>query len=160
MTILDELKAFAEKSSSNLAVDLFMQAQQDCKLHYYQKYGYFTAERALYEQRVDTIINGVVETTNIANPGDYIVTGRQNEMYVLSPEKMDQRYRYVSGKLYEAVGNCYAFKYLGRSFTFMAPWGEEMICNYHDYICSTGVDGSDVYRIEQSAFLSTYRLVG
>ena len=160
MSAFSKLKALMELASSNKAVEYFLQAIKDKSIKKYRKFGVVTAIKATAEQQVRTVIDGKVETTNVAHPGDYIVTGASGEKYVLTSEKMKSRYKKIADNQYEAIGECFAVKYNGKSFKFTAPWGEDMICNNGDYICSTILDGSDVYRIEKEVFKKTYKLAG
>lgn len=164
MNVIDKLQAFYDGSSStpNKAVDYYQRARELGHIRRYEKFGQVKARQATELERVETIIDGIVETTNAAKPGDWIITGVKGEHYVLTDEKFKSRYRHVAKDIYEATGFCWAVKYDGPSFTFEAPWGEQMVCNKHDYICSTTYDDDqgdkDVYRIERQAFLATYRL--
>ncbi len=161
MSVIDTLIALMEKASpDNQAVTYFLNAVKANKVKTYQKFGTVTAIKATSKQSVKTVIDGKTETTNVANIGDYIVTGASGEKYVLTADKFKSRYKKVKDNIYEAVGECNAVKYVGKAFKFKAPWGEDMICENGDYICSTALDGSDVYRIEKEVFKKTYKLKG
>lgn len=151
-------------ASANKGVTYFMDAVRAGSVKKYSKYGTFDVTFSPVEQEVVTSINGEVETKNTAKVGDAIVTGPQGEKYVLSVDKLKSRYTFVSRskngvEKWKANGTCYATPYHGKTFTFKAPWGEDMLCKSGDFICSTSTDGSDVYRIEKTVFLSTYREV-
>jgi hypothetical protein len=102
----------------------------------FKKFGDFRFEVATEEQEVVTEINGEVETKNVAKVGDYILTGAAGEKYVLKPETFQKRYKVVvinndRGNLEEiatATGTCFGNVYNDNPFTFMASWGEKMIC--------------------------------
>lgn len=159
MTVLETLQRLMETSAkpSNLAVDYFLKSLKKGQVKEYRKFGTVKAIVAKKEQKVDTIIDGKLETTNIAKPGDYIVTGPKGEKYVLSADKIKTRYKHVEGDTYKAIGNCYAVEYKGKSFKFNAPWDELMTCHDGDFIASTKQDGTDVYRIEKEVFQQTYK---
>lgn len=157
MYVVDKLQRFFDGSSDNPAIDYFLKALDAEKVIFYNKVGDVQAAKALVETRVVTIIDGEQETVNTAKPGDYIVTGARGEKYVLAPEKFENRYKHKGGNVWSATGGCYAVQYEGPTIAFKAPWGEDMICNDQDYICSTVLTGDDVYRIERLAFLETYR---
>lgn len=154
---LTAMKTLMDSSSVNPAVSYFLDAVHKGTFRSYNKYGQVKAMKVLQPTKVVTVIDGKTETTNMANVGDYIVTGARGEQYVLTAAQLAKRYQHVKGDVYNAVGHCYAIKYKGKKFSFRAPWGEDMICEPNDYICSTALDGTDVYRIEKTAFLSTYR---
>lgn len=128
----------------------------------FDKFGNFIVTKAYAGQKIDTVINGVKETTNTAKEGDNIVTGISGETYLIDDKKLQSRYEFVAktpeGDSYRATGHCFSVKYHGPSFTFTAPWGEEMICDEGDFIASTSKDNlDDVYRIEADAFEKTYK---
>lgn len=152
---------------TNRAVELFLMAKEDDYLHEYKKVGRVRVQAILPGTEVVTTIKGEKETTNVAKVGDVLVIGSFEEQYLLSNTKLKDRYKFLEitkgGKeeVWEAVGKCWAVKYVGLdSFMFNAPWDEQMVCNPGDYICSTKLDGTDVYRIEKDVFKKTYRLVG
>jgi len=152
---------------TNRAVKLFLMAKEDEYLNEYKKIGRVRVQAIKPGTKVDTIINGKKETTNIAKVGDVLITGSAGEQYLLSNSKLKDRYKFLEiepkgvAEIWEATGKCYAVKYVGLdTFVFEAPWGEEMLCEPGDYICSTKLDGTDVYRIEKEVFKKTYRLVG
>lgn len=112
--------------------------------------------------KVDTIIDGKLETTNTSKDGDYLIIGTKGEKYLIDKDKFKKRYAFVTrtplGDKYKAIGNVFAIKYEGPTFKFKAPWGEDMLCESGDYICSTSMSNlDDVYRIEKDAFVKTYR---
>ena len=156
----DKLQRFFDGASDNPAISYFLRALDGNEVAYFKKVGEIKANKALVETSVVTTIDGEQETINTANVGDYIVTGAAGERYVLTADKLESRYKHKGGDTYIATGGCYAVQYEGASFTFKAPWGEDMICNSGDYICSTVTNGDDVYRIEQSVFNKTYHKIG
>ena len=151
---------------TNRAVELFLMAKEDDYLHEYKKVGRVRVQAILPGTKVDTIINGKKETTNTAKVGDVLITGEAGEQYLISNSKLKDRYKFLEivkgGKeeIWEATGKCWAVKYVGMdTFVFEAPWDEKMVCNPGDYICSTSLDGADVYRIERNVFKKSYRLI-
>lgn len=125
----------------------------------FKKFGTFKFEVANTSYVLYTIINGVCETTNNVNPGDYVVTGPLNEQFALKPETFRKRYRVVAGNVAEAIGECFGAPYIGKSFNFTAPWGELTLCENNDYLVSPDDSFSSAYRIEAEAFAKTYRPV-
>lgn len=106
----------------------------------YHKFGSVKARLAKVGEKIDTIIDGKIETTNMAKENDVIVTGIKGEKYIIKKDKFLIRYKGPNlsskDKTYEAIGHCFAIKYLGRSVKFKASWGEEMILNKGDYLIS------------------------
>lgn len=129
----------------------------------YVKYGQFLIRKVDKKENITTRIRGKVETTNTAKAGQYIVKGVHGEIYVLTEDQVNKRYKYLrdyddKSKIYEAVGEVYAVKYTGPPFLFKAPWGENMLCESGDYIASPKLHSyDDVYRIERTAFTKTYK---
>ena len=125
----------------------------------YKKYGTFTFEVANTSYLLYTYINGVCETTNTVNPGDYVITGPLNEQFALKPETFQKRYRIVGDNVAEATGECFGAPYKGESFDFTAPWGELTLCENNDFLVSPDDSFSSAYRIEGEVFAKTYRPV-
>ena len=115
-----------------------------------------TARPAVAGEVIDTIINGEVETSNTANEGDMIITGLAGEEYIISGNKFHKLYVLVSGNTYQTKPDSVQAVEVSDSFSFLAPWGSEMICNVGDYIVYRSQE--DVYRIERTEFLKTYTL--
>ncbi|WOL24395.1 hypothetical protein fHeYen902_049c [Yersinia phage fHe-Yen9-02] len=132
--------------------------------HKYKKYGHVLARQSSGGETVVTEIGGKVETQNVTKSTDMIVTNPGGEKYVIDIDKFKKRYSGPSpdahDQKYSATGTCYAFGYKGPSLQFIASWGEPMILNSGDYLCSiTFEPNGDIYRIEKQAFLDTYRRV-
>ena len=121
---------------------------------------------AIVEKRmiVETILDGVLETRNVARRGDIIVSGTKDERYVISIKKFIELYdvndriaiprqnpRWVARVGHRDFLNA-GIK--GRSIEFIAPWGETMILNAGDYLVKDANGG--FYRIEKTAFKDTY----
>jgi hypothetical protein len=113
---------------------------------------------------IDTIINGIKETSNVARHGDVVITGGFGEKYVVRIEKLFGLYNVIDGimiprpiekqvvrvtrKIINMLGGN-----PGVPFTFVAPWGEAMIASIGDVLVK---DGDGFYRIEKNAFQKTY----
>ena len=145
----------------NRAQELVQEAIDNGTIKLYKKFGIFKGRKAKIGEKIDTIINGVKETANTAGENYWVLTGAKGEQYLLSETKLRERYSPVTsttGPLFEATGETYATQYRGTAFEFVAPWGESMLCEFGDFICTTAVDNlDDVYRIESSVFADTYR---
>jgi len=130
----------------------------------YKKQGLVQARLAIPGEKIETILDGVIETTNIAKDNDVIVKGIKGEEYIVSSDKFKSRYIVVVPLSnlffnYEPNGSCFAYEYVGESFSFMAAWNEPMIVNSGDYLATTDVSVPEVYRIEKEAFFLTYEKV-
>jgi hypothetical protein len=113
--------------------------------------------------KIDTIINGVMETTNVAKYGDILITGPLGEKYVInSLEKFMKLYniidevaitRQIEKQIVKI--NKKEMKLLTdkNKFIFIAPWGENMKLDIGDYLVK---EGSGYYVIEETAFKKTY----
>lgn len=104
-------------------------------------------------ERVVTSIDGEQETVNKAEEGDYIITGVKGEKYILTPKKFNDRYIVAGNKARTKPVEITAKQYKGKSISFMASWGEEMILNYNDFLVR---NVNEYYRIEKNAFREIY----
>jgi len=130
----------------------------------YRKSAIVAIRPAIAGEIIETWLEGERETVNTARPGDYVVRGVNGEHYIITSGTLAKRYGppmtepdAEGFRQYTATGSCHAFEYEGQAFTFVAPWGEEMIVNPGDYIATPAIGSSDIYRIERNAFLATYR---
>ncbi len=94
----------------------------------YRKCAEVRATRVSVATPVETILaDGRRETSNLAAPGDYIVTAPGGERYVVKPDAFAARYEPKSGTrdVYLASGKIVAAPNpLGRALHLVAPWGE------------------------------------
>jgi hypothetical protein len=141
----------------------FAEAQRAEKVQLYRKAVQARIRPAIPSEVVETVIDGVRETVNTAQPGDYVVCGAKGEHYIIKAETLADRYGAPIGapdeagyRLYPAQGIFYGFCYDGEPFKFVAPWGEEMIANPGDYIGINALGSNEYCRIEKNAFAATY----
>ena len=141
----------------------------------YQKRGTFLFREAYKNETVLTIVSGKLETIKEANVGDIIVRnieiGSSAETYILDPRMFDKRYDAIyegtpllidglEWRKATAKGQVNAFCYMGVPITFFAPWGQEMLCEFGDYLASPiGGNEDDIYRIEKDTFAQTYSII-
>lgn len=129
----------------------------------YEKTATVAAILVVEPHEVVTVVgDGFVETTVIAQPGEYVVRNPGGERYVLPAEKFCARYIHLDGVLYQSKGLIRAFRNnTGSPVTILAPWGEEQ---HGDDECffAQALDNPDIdrYIIENEAFFATYRLIG
>lgn len=120
-------------------------------------------------EEVITIIDGEEETKNVAKDGDILVKGVSGEKYIVPVKTFKERYTTTDNKQitdipttftkFTSTGFVYAFQWKNPKLTFVAPWGEEMICNENDFLATTSLDDIEVYRIELKTFNKSYKEV-
>jgi hypothetical protein len=140
----------------------------------YQKSVKVIARLARAGERIETITSDGLETANTATSGDYIVTNPTSagEQYIIPAEKFEARYelkeQLTSQKaVYQAIGTIRAVKltatlltklHLPDEFSFIAPWGENMVAKKGDYLATPLPNTGEVYRIAAKEFRETYQL--
>jgi hypothetical protein len=132
-----------------------------------RKTGYVAARQANRRETVETHWNGS-ETTNTAQPGDWVVTNLSPEQeplrdsggsvnaYVIPADRFPKLYEATSGRnehgtIHRAKGMVDAL-HLGGGFDIVAPWGERQQS-------ATGyliLNGDDVYGNNTETFSATY----
>ncbi len=128
----------------------------------YQKIGNVQYRISEEVELIDTIIDGVKETSNTAEPGDYVITGTKGEQYIIKPNTFKKRYEVITSEVAKPTGKFYGVVYngtFGDEFEFKATWGQQMICNIGDMLGSPDEEISEVYRIELESFIQTYEEV-
>ena len=140
----------------------------------YRKFKKTFAKKVEQQQIVHTITADGLETTNVAEAGDFIVQNNTNaqEQYVVKPDKFNANYIWVKDlengfAEYQPTGEIQAIEltaalleYLEQQspFYFIAPWGSKMIAKKGDYLaCST--DEIEIRRIARQEFEETYQLM-
>lgn len=135
-----------------------------------RKIGYVAARRAASSERVETYADGK-ETTNTAQPGDFIVTnlspGREPlrdrdghmNVYVITAERFAALYEHTSeksahGPIYRAKGVVSALALPG-GFDILAPWGERQT-GASGYLL---LNGDEVYGSSAAQFDATYEVL-
>jgi hypothetical protein len=131
----------------------------------YKKVGVTKARLAQQGERIETVVDGKVETTNTANAEDVVLKGPKGEEYIISGDKFRARYAGPSltdeFQSYHPTGTTYAVEWSNGPARFKASWGEMMIIEDGDFLCSpTEVPQGDLYRVEGEVFDQTYELVG
>ena len=138
----------------------------------YRKSAQILAREVSERQTIETITSDGLETTNTAEPGDYIVENTTDaaERYVIGPNKFNNLYQETGNsprpgwKTYSAKSHIVAIevdqtilKALNQSspFEFTAAWGQSMIVKTGDFLASPA-DLSEVYRIARKEFFETY----
>lgn len=144
--------------------EVFKEIWSGSSVENFQKKGEVLARKAIEGEKINTIIDGELETTNVAKKGDVVVKGVKDEEYIMSKEKFDNRYS--GGEVgdafstFKAKGKTWAMEYVGKPIEFVASWGEKMILKTGDFLCNPEKDKpGDLYRIEKSAFKQTYEKV-
>jgi PGDYG protein len=130
----------------------------------YRKNVIVGARQVSSSEQVLTILNsGKLETTNQANPGNYIVTNPDGERYVISEPKFLQKYESIGFEdQYQSKGFCKAITNpFGDNIEIDTSWGSPQ---YGDSRCmiATPCDSNgenldqDPYLIDSVAFINTY----
>lgn len=132
----------------------------------YKKFKAVDARLAIPGEKIDTIINGELETTNTAGSDSVVIknkTTESQEEYIIGLAKFKTRYT-VEGEVtndwveYQPIGETDAFPWNGEDLVFTAPWGEDMILKNGDMLCRTPGSTDDIYRIALEEFNGTYKL--
>ena len=154
---------------------LFEVAEWDGRVGVARKSKLVDARSAVPGEVIVTVILGEGKETQSkpAATGDRVVRNRcaatGNEEYLVSARTFAERYE---GPLdaADAFGwSAYRprgpeMRYLvvrpeDGEFTFIAPWGEEMVAKPGDVIVRSGADPRDTYRVAAAAFTCTYEVV-
>ncbi len=127
----------------------------------YQKVGVVEARLAIVGETIVTVIDGEIETINAAQDDDVVVKNPGGEEYIIARTKFEKRYDGAplthDYQNYLATGTTYAIEWEHGRGQFEASWGETMIINNGDMLCSpTREPDGDLYRIEAMAFAETY----
>jgi hypothetical protein len=135
-----------------------------------RKIGYVAARREEKSGTVETRWNGK-ETTNTANPGDWIATNLSRQLeplrddeghmnvYVIAAERFPQLYEPAEGKsphgaVYRAMGVVSVLPVPG-GLDIAAPWGERQTAPAGYLLCN----GEEVYGANREAFEATYEFI-
>lgn len=129
----------------------------------YKKFGTIKAKLAKDGDVINTIIKGEKETETTTKEGDVIIFGILGERYVINKETFKKRYLGMpltkSYQIYDSIGKTYAALWEDSNEEFIDSWGEDMIINTGDYLCSpTKKPNGQIYRIQKDAFIKTYKL--
>lgn len=151
------LKEFIENLLESVSeIESYYEKNKHREENFEKKILEFNYEKAENRREIVTFINGKKETKNIAQKGDYIMTGTKDEIFSLSPEKFKSRYSIKSGKAVSKPVKISAIKFDGPDTTFVATWGEETVIEKDDYLVK---EEGGFYRIEKEAFQNTYRKI-
>lgn len=140
---------------------------------HYKKYGQVTARQTTEVEEVTSITKYGIETHNVAQPGDYILTNSTSsqERYVIKEGVFNDRYSYLTDapngeKVYQAQGSVRAVQLtkallysmrLDIHGLFTAAWGQSQYYSIGDYLVTPTPQNNEVYRIGLEEFKQTYR---
>ena len=116
------------------------------------------------DEVVKTVVNGVQETVNTAQKGDFIVTNPDGEEYIISKENFVSKYEPTSEVgIYAPKGKVKAIdNNTCDDVVIDAPWGERMVghknCVFVAVLDEGGEITADRYLIERQAFEHTYEI--
>lgn len=126
----------------------------------YEKSGTYKFRIPEDGERLETIVNGKLETVNTAKDS-VAITGPLGEEYFIPKLDFDKKYEIIDQTTAKAKGKIKAVKVTINNFVpaFVARWGEEMRVTIGGwYACP--VDGDEIYFIDQHVFDQTYKMVG
>lgn len=141
----------------------------------FEKFKTVLARKASPSEKVVTYTQGIKETQNVAYAGDYVVRNstESQEEYIVESVRFNQRYQLQEEvdkewKRYKALGTCRGIVVDNeileildqkQEFTFVAPWGEGMICKTGDMLVCPTPEGEvgEIYRIGKEEFEETYQ---
>lgn len=131
----------------------------------YKKHGLVHARPAQQGETVETIlVDGTVETVNVGNEDDWVVTNPSGERYIISSMKFQNRYTPLQEEgVYEANGLCRAITNpFNTPIEIMASWGElqtgDENCMIADVCDENGNLAGEPYLIDGNAFKQTYTI--
>lgn len=119
-----------------------------------QKTASVTAIQAQGGEPIETVMkNGLVETTNVAKPGDFIITNPSGERYVVPEGKFNARYDPAGDGHYVPKSNPLQAMRLREDVEFKTRWGDMKIVK-GGVLVRNGPD--DLHGIQSSEFRETY----
>lgn len=173
---LADAPADAHPEGTDLDVQrLIADAQSNGRIGTARKTKTVDARPAKAGEIVVTIIAGEGEETRSppATEGDWVVRNRcpetGNEEILVASRKFNERYDGPDGPA--AAGGWQPFTPRGQpmrylivppaagTFSFMAPWGEQMVAKPGDAIVQDPSNPKDTYRIAAAAFACTYDII-
>ncbi len=144
----NEMRAFVESVIANGAA-----------VRTYAKFARIQAVMAKGGEAVETILSdGTRETTNTANPGDWIVTNPGGEQYIVPAEKFPKKYEpapELGEGWFKPTGGIQKFLELEEDITFVCSWGETQFIKAGGMINVTNLE--DIYGMAREEFFSTYQ---
>ncbi|MCP5365352.1 MAG: hypothetical protein H6905_09020 [Hyphomicrobiales bacterium] len=166
-------------------IKLFEEARAQEKTGFARKSRLVDARPAVPGEVIETVIagEGVETVSSPAKEGDMVVRNRcpatGNEEILVSAKKFEGRYEGPLDDAAQPMGSqsmdsepvWSTYRPLGvemayfiippslGSFTFLAPWGEQMIAHPGDAIVQDPRDTIDTYRIAAAAFACTYEII-
>jgi hypothetical protein len=133
------------------------------------------ARQAHQGEIIVTAIKGEGKETQSrpAKRTDWVVRNRcpetGNEQYLVAENQFNERYRQTSAPVsahgwreYRPIGKEMRFFTLPSDtepFTFVAPWGEQMVARAADAIVQDPRNEQDVYRVAAASFACSYEIV-
>ncbi|MBP5616216.1 MAG: hypothetical protein J6X06_00205 [Elusimicrobiaceae bacterium] len=127
----------------------------------YAKFARIQATQAIGGEKIETVLaDGTVETTNVANPGDWIVTNPGGEKYIVPGDKFAKKYEPASelGEgWYKPTGGNQQFVQINQDMQVLASWGETQFIKKGGFLNVT--NPTDIYGVGEEEFHNTYKLV-
>ncbi len=116
------------------------------------------ARPAIAGETLITEINGVIETTNVLDGTEMIVTGPAGEHYTVAGDMFLKLYEEIGtgAGLYRTKPETVTAIMVNEELLFEAPWGGDMIAEIGDFIVYRS--DTDAYRVHRDVFEKTYEL--
>lgn len=126
------------------------------------KFQRINARPAQEGERITTIASdGVGETRNVAEQGDWVVNNVSNpdNQWIIDGKTFAKKYVPVNGQqgVYMPKGGPMNAAQINEPISFTAPWGERMNIDKGGYILQDPNNPNDIYGISGKDFDSTYR---
>lgn len=154
---------------------LFEAAEQEGRVGVTRKLQAVDARAAVPGEVVVTYIanEGKETQSRPADAGDMVVRNRSestgNEEYLVSASVFPERYQGPLGpedadgwRPYRPVGQdmlYFVVQPKDGAFSFIAPWGEEMVARPGDAIVRSTADPNDIYRVAADSLAGTYEIL-
>lgn len=114
-----------------------------------------SARKARSSETIKTILkNGLTETQNTSQSGDWIITNPDGEQYLASDKTFKQKY-HISDNKYLPNEDIQIFIKPNCDITIEAPWGDEQFIAVGGVLNITNLN--DIYGIAEDEFLTTYK---
>ena len=127
----------------------------------YVKFARIQAVQANGGEAIETVLaDGTVETSNVANAGDWIVTNPGGEQYIVPADKFAKKYEAATdlgAGWFKPKGGPQKFVQIPRDMKVMASWGEEQTLKKGAYLNVTNPE--DIYGVAEAEFHDTYKLL-
>ncbi len=125
----------------------------------YAKFACIQAKQATKKTFVETVlVNGKKETINTAKKGDWIITNKDGEQYIISAKAFMQKYEpnhELGNGWYNPIVGVQRFVETPVTITFICSWGEEQTIDAGGFINISSPE--NFYGVARQEFFDTYK---